>query len=94
MEIKKLAYVKGASVYSELYFQNGQREIHNKNLEKLGQLLPDNFERIHKSYIVNRTLVRALRSEPGSKYSVLLEGEIQLPVGRTRYKDLKQRWVL
>jgi DNA-binding LytR/AlgR family response regulator len=92
VEIQDLLYIKGAGIYSELFLKDGTKEIHNKTLEKLNQLLPEQFDRIHKSYILNRTVLQEIIVEPGSKYSVLLKDGTQLPIGRTRYKRLKKKW--
>lgn len=94
LEIRKLAYIQGAGIYSELVFQEGRKEIHNKTLEKLSQLLPAQFDRIHKSYIVNNQLVRELSIQPGGKYAVLLSDGTSLPVSRSRYKGLKEKWAI
>ena len=94
LEIDQLAYVQGAGIYSELVFQDGRKEIHNKNLDKLSQLLPSHFDRIHKSYIVNTHQVAQLEAQAGGKYSILLNGGSNLPVSRSRYKALKEKWAI
>lgn len=92
VEIQEITYIKGAGIYAELHFKNGSKEIHNKNLDKLMQILPSNFDRIHKSYIANMDLVKAFTLQAGSKYSLLLEDDISLPISRIRYKELKSKW--
>ncbi|MEL6822068.1 MAG: LytTR family DNA-binding domain-containing protein, partial [Calditrichota bacterium] len=73
-----------------LHIDNGKSLLHDKSLEKLERLLPIRFRRIHKSYIANINSVKRLRSYPGSKYEAeLMSGEV-LPVGRQRYKQLKE----
>lgn len=94
LEVKDLQFIKGAGIYAELYFKNGSTEIHNKNLDKLAQILPSDFVRIHKSYIANMGLLEAFKQEPGSKYSLVLQGDISLPVSRTKYKELKDSWAI
>jgi len=94
LEVEQLVYVKGAGIYSELHFKNGSKEIHNKNLDKLSQILPVHFDRIHKSYIANMRLLQQFKVEPGSKYSLVLTGEISLPISRVRYKALREKWVI
>ncbi len=94
LEINKLAYIQGAGIYSELVSQEGRKEIHNKTLEKLSQLLPDQFDRIHKSYIVNNQLVRELSVRAGGRYTVMLSDGTWLPVSRSRYKNLKEKWAI
>lgn len=90
--VEELSYIQGAGVYTELHLQDGSTAIHNKTLEQLEQLLPSDFERIHKSYLVPMREAREIVIEPGSKYSLRLQNDECLPIGRTRYKALKAKW--
>lgn len=94
LEIDQVAYIQGAGIYSDLIFQDGKKEVHNKNLDKLFQVLPSNFDRIHKSYIVNSRMIKQLDAQAGGKYSVILKDGSQLPVSRSRYKGLKEKWLI
>ena len=91
--IDEVQYIKGAGTYSELYLNNGTRELHDKSLEKLEHLLSPTFERIHKSYLVKTSEVKGIIVQTGSKYWTELKNGERLPVGRTRYKDLKEKWI-
>lgn len=92
IRIDEIRYIKGAGVYTELHLKDGSSAIHNKTLENLALLLPDHFERIHKSFLVSMQEAREIVIEPGSKYSLRLQNEDLLPIGRTRYKEVKGRW--
>jgi len=89
--IDRVIYVEGAGAYAELVLDDGHRELHDKTLEKLHALLPPVFERIHKSYIVRWNAVKALHAQEGSHYEVELKNGLRLPVGRTRYKELREK---
>ncbi|MES2696710.1 MAG: LytTR family DNA-binding domain-containing protein [Verrucomicrobiota bacterium] len=89
--IDRVLYVEGAGAYAELVLEDGRRELHDKTLEKLHALLPPVFERIHKSYIVRLTAVKALHAQEGSHYEAELRNGLRLPVGRTRYKELREK---
>ena len=91
IDIDDLLYIKGAGIYSELHLQNGRLELHDKSLETLEQLLPDSFERIHKSYIIPMKHAERITVQAGSKYNLLLKNGEMLPIGSLRYKDLKKR---
>ncbi len=91
--IEKLIYIKGAGAYAELHLIDGTKELHDKSLEKLEQLLSGSFERIHKSYLVKESEVRGIHVASGSKYMAELKNGDQIPIGRTKYKDLKGKWV-
>lgn len=88
--IERIHYIQAAQHYSELYFDETSFELHEKSLDKLMAILPSNFERVHRSYIVNMRFVRRFKSHSGSKYTVELLTGIEIPVGRTRYKEIKQ----
>ncbi len=92
IKVENIIYIKGAGIYTELFLQNGTKEIHNKSLENLRALLPDSFERIHKSYLVEMRNAKQIIIEPGSKYSLEISNGEQLPIGRTRYKNLQEKW--
>lgn len=93
IDISELHYVKGAGIYSELHLRNGKQELHDKSLEKLQQLLPDSFERIHKSYLISLAQAERILIQPGGRYGLLLKNGEVLPVGRSRYKDLKDKMI-
>lgn len=92
LAVDQLLYIKGAGIYSELFFKDGTKEIHNKNLEKLSQLLPPYFDRIHKSYIINNQKIKEILVEVGSKYTLVLDEEIRVPISRSKYKILREKW--
>jgi len=91
--IEDVLYIKGAGVYTELFLVDGKKELHDKSLEKLEQLLSPTFERIHKSYLVKISEVKGIIVESGSKYMAELKNEIRIPIGRTKYKDIKAKWL-
>lgn len=92
LPMEELVYIKGAGAYAELFFLDGKKELHDKSLEKLEQLLSPTFERIHKSYLVRMSEVKEIRVETGSKYLAELKDGTLIPIGRTKYKDLKGKW--
>jgi len=71
--------------------RSGRRELHDKTLEKLEAILPEDFERIHKSYLVRMSEVKALHAAEGSHYEAELKNGERLPIGRTRYKELREK---
>ena len=91
VEIDRVLYVEGAGAYAELVLDDGKRELHDKTLEKLHALLPPGFERIHKSFVVRWSAVKALHAQEGSHYEAELRNGLRLPVGRTRYKELREK---
>ena len=91
--IEELLYIKGAGAYTELFLANGKKELHDKSLEKLEQLLSYSFERIHKSYVLRMSEIKEIIVESGSKYIAELKNGERIPIGRTKYKDIKAKWL-
>ena len=91
--IEDLLFIKGAGAYTELFLTDGTKELHDKSLEKLEQLLPPAFERIHKSYLLKMSEVGEILVKPGSKYMAELKNGALIPIGRTKYKDIKAKWL-
>ncbi len=91
--IEDVIYIKGAGAYTELFLTDGRKELHDKSLEKLEQLLSHGFERIHKSYLVKMAEIEKISVASGSKYIAKLKNGTSLPIGRTKYKSLKAKWL-
>jgi len=91
--INDLLYVEGADKYSELVLANGQRSFYDKCLKRLEATLPPSFVRIHKSYLVRFAMVSRLVVLRGSRYFAELRNGLRLPVGRSRYEQIKARLI-
>jgi DNA-binding LytR/AlgR family response regulator len=87
--VDEVLYVEGSDDYSELVLVSGRRELHDKTLEKLQAVLPPVFERIHRSFLLRLTAIKAVHVHEGSRYEVELKNGTFLPVGRTRFKKLR-----
>lgn len=89
--LDQLVYIQAANTYSELFFWDDTKELHHKSLNSLEKLLPPFFVRVHKSYMINRHYLRELISLPGAKYLARMKNGREVPIGRTRFKDLKNQ---
>lgn len=91
--INEILYIKGAGIYTELHLANNKIELHDKSLEALEKLLPETFERIHKSYILCWEQANKIVVEAGGKYSMQLKNGDLLPIGRSKYKEIKNKLI-
>ncbi|QLC64891.1 response regulator transcription factor [Flavobacterium sp. LPB0248] len=91
--INEILYIKGAGIYTELHLSNNKIELHDKSLEALEKLLPETFERIHKSYILCWEQAEKIVVETGGKYSMQLKNGDLLPIGRSKYKEIKSKLI-
>ena len=86
-----IAYIKADGHYCHIVSHAGKSVLHEKSLDKVMSLLPNHFIRIHRSYAVSLNQISRIQIEEGSKYSVILKNNQQLPVGRTKLNLLKKR---
>jgi DNA-binding LytR/AlgR family response regulator len=93
LPVKGVRAIHGAGNYAEVEMLDGKRKLHYKSLDRLEQLLPSQFMRIHRSHIVNLGCVNTLRNLPGSRYQLLLDDDTVLPVSRARVAELRVRLI-
>lgn len=84
-----IRYIRASGHYSELVLDSGDIRLHDKPIERLAQLLPAEFERIHRSTLVPRTRIRRLLVSPGGRYAVELDNGEELALARARYPQLR-----
>lgn len=90
--VAHITRIQGAGNYSELLLVNGHTELHDKSMDALEQLLPpEEFIRIHRSCIIRWQDADQLLIEAGGRYAIRMKNGDILPVGRSRYKDLRNR---
>lgn len=89
VELAEVMWIRADGDYSELHMASGRSELHDKSLAGLGSVLPPDFVRCHRSYLVNLRHVRALHAASGSRYWLVLNDGTELPVGRAHVAALR-----
>ena len=87
--LEEIKYFKSANIYVELHLFNDHIIIYDKSIKQLIPLLPSNYYRIHKSFIVDRNNVKSIQSLGGGKYRVILNSGDCLPVSRHKINMLR-----
>jgi len=91
IDIEQVLCIAAVPEGSELHLAGGTTELHAKPLERLLPLLPANFVRCHRTWIVCLDAVRTLHSTRGSRNWLELKGGLEVPVGRTWVGALRER---
>lgn len=82
--LKDILYIEGMKEYVAFHTKE-QRIMSLQSLKALETLLPsDDFMRVHRSYIVQKTFVKALINKK------LLIGEKQIPIGERYLETIKE----
>ena len=89
VSLEDVNYVQADGGYSQLYLIDGRNEMHDKMLKDLCTLLPPSFERIHKSFVVNMKLLKGIHSKGSHKHFVVMQNGAEIPLSRSKYKELK-----
>ncbi|WP_422509692.1 LytTR family transcriptional regulator DNA-binding domain-containing protein [Stenotrophomonas sp. GZD-301] len=89
VELAEVQWIRADGDYSELRLANGRSELHDKSLASLTAVLPPDFVRCHRSYLVNLRHVRTLHAGSGSRYWLVLNDGAELPVGRAHVAALR-----
>lgn len=92
--IEDILYFKSANIYVELHLKNKQIAFCDKSMKALTPLLPSNYFRIHKSFIIDINNIDTIQTFGGGKYRVKLKSGDWLPISRNKIKALKSRLVL
>lgn len=90
--IDDVLFIKGADDYSEIHRRDGTRVLHGKTLSALEKLLPQRFERVHRSYIVDTAAIESISGGAGGRYTVRLAAGGEVPVSRSRIARLRDRF--
>jgi DNA-binding LytR/AlgR family response regulator len=91
--LENVRYFKGADDYVEIQLKDGSYELYSKSMDNLLTLLPKQYCRIHKSYIVDLSLAKRIHVHGGGKYELEMNDGILLPVSRTQYQLLQDRMI-
>ncbi len=89
ISVDDIVFFKAADKYSEAILRAGETRFHGKSLNRLEDILAEEFVRTHKSYLVHQRAIQDIRSLEGSRYALSLKNGDQLPVGRTRVDHVR-----
>ena len=88
IHIDEIKYIESANEYIKIYLDNTEKITTLLRLKTiLEQLNPQKFMRIHRSFIINLTKIKAVE-----KSRVFLDNKLYIPVG-DQYKDDFQNYV-
>lgn len=88
--LSNVLYLEGDDNYVQIHCRDGAKFKHRKTLDSLERLLSDAYLRIHRGYLVAASEVHSIRVASGGKYTLVLPGNIELPVSRSFYARMKQ----
>ena len=91
ISVDDVLYFKAANFYSEAVLKSGRSEILDKSLDRLGQILPSRFVRVHRSCIVDSRQIASFTPVISGTSRVILKNGETLPLSKRRHKELRRR---
>jgi two-component system, LytTR family, response regulator LytT len=76
LPISQILFIEGMGNYVTYYLDNGDKKIVYSSIKETLQNLPEEFLRLHRSYIVNRTKIQSYNKDN------VLVGDHELPRGK------------
>lgn len=90
VETGSVKFIRASGIYAELHLLDGRKKLYDKPLNQLLKILPDNFHRVHKSYVVCLTEIQRVQKEKANSYSLVLRGGDIVPLSRNKRKEILQ----
>lgn len=92
LPVEQIVWIEAEGMYVNIHTRDSARHLHRGLIGTLEESLdPRRFIRIHRSAIVNIDLVRELRQNAHGDYVAVLQGGIEVPVGRSFRARLQER---
>lgn len=91
INLSDIVYCKGAGDYAELVLTDGRSVLHSERLVELEKTLPSVFLRVHRSYIVNTSMILSLERKPSGVGELSLSGEHVVPVSRRIMPSVREQ---
>lgn len=92
LSLDDVCYFQGSNIYSDVYMINGEQLLHDKPLNRLEQVLPEHFFRVHKSFIINENFITAFR-QTGNNAEFEMKTGALIPISRSKIAQCKTQFV-
>lgn len=87
--ITELVVCEADSNYTIIHTLSGERHTSSRNLGEFEQMLPENFFRCHKSFLINLNMIKEFRRTDGN--IVRMSNDVYVDVALRRKDDLLKR---
>lgn len=86
VDIESIVYIQADEHYSMCYLKEGKKIHANKSIKEFEEILvPHNFYRLHKSYLINLHQIKTIDTKEQSE--VIMKNDSKIPVAHKRKKE-------
>ncbi len=91
VNFKDLSHLSSDGSYTNFYTAQSEKAyLGSYNLKHYEDILPENFTRVHRGYIINEALVEHVEQK-GGKHYIILPNKIEVPISRRRFKSFNEK---
>jgi len=91
IRLQDVSYIKADEKYATIVTKHSKTYILDSSLKKLEEKLPNFFIRVHKSYLINKQLLKEIRKHFNNRFVLILDdyGQSKITSGRSYYQAIK-----
>lgn len=91
VRLDEVSYIQSDEKYVTIVTKHSKSYILDSSLKKLAEKLPDNFIRIHKSYLINKNLLKEIRKHFNNRFVLIFDdyNQSKITSGRSYYTEIK-----
>ncbi len=92
VRLDDVAYFQTDEKYVSLHTKHAKSHILDSSLTKLEDKIPAYFIRVHKSFIVNKNLIKEIRKHFNNRFVLILDdyNQSKITSGRSYYSEIKE----
>ncbi|MFV0593148.1 MAG: LytR/AlgR family response regulator transcription factor [Draconibacterium sp.] len=96
VRLDEVSYIQADEKYVNIVTKHSKSFILDSSLKKLEEKLPDYFIRVHKSYLINKNLLKEVRKYFNNRFVLILDDYSQSKItsGRSYYNEIKAMFEL
>ncbi len=96
VRLDEVSYIQADEKYVNIVTKHSKSYILDSSLKRLEEKLPDYFIRVHKSYLINKNLLKEVRKHFNNRFVLILDdyNQNKITSGRSYYPDIKAMFEL
>ncbi|WP_319500164.1 LytTR family transcriptional regulator DNA-binding domain-containing protein [uncultured Draconibacterium sp.] len=91
VRLDEVSFFQADEKYVTVVTKHSKSYTLDSSLKKLEEKLPDNFIRVHKSYLINKNLLKEVRKHFNNRFVLIIDDYSQSKItsGRSYYQEIK-----
>ncbi|WP_167617274.1 LytR/AlgR family response regulator transcription factor [Maribellus sediminis] len=91
VRLDEVSYIQSDEKYVTVVTKHSKSYILDSSLKKLEDKLPDYFIRVHKSYLINKNLLKEIRKHFNNRFVLIFDdyNQSKITSGRSYYTEIK-----